>query len=895
MAEYRDSGTRAWRVLSRLLPRTYREAWAQDLWRTHRELRWGAGKGRVAFWLALVWDVVATSVRVRLDGLFGSSGERRRKKRMDATQYTVRLAARGLIRTPGFSLAVVLTLALGLGANATIFTVLDRVLLRPPAQVEAPEMVRRVSVYGQSIFTRTTGYSAALAYPDYRDLEGVRGLMLAAHTSRELTLGSGEASERITAEFATASYFEALGVRAARGRFYGEAEDRIGAETPAVVLSWEFWRRRFGGDPGVLGRQLDIGRGQYTVIGIAPRGFTGVNLGPVDVWLPLHVAGTFESGIDWENARGWYWFGALARLDGTVPEQTVMAEATARYRAGRAQMRSADPNAEVRLLPLIEARGPTPSSESRVTQLLALVALMVLVIACANTANLFLARGLRRRRELAVQSALGVGRGRLVLQLLTEAVLLAGAAGVVAYGLAEVVSPALFRTLLPDDAAIGRGGLRVFVFTTLLATVAVILGGLIPALRAARVDPFEALRTARVSPRSSLLRNSLLALQAALSLLLVIGAGLFLRSLRNASQLGLGVDLETVVLHLELSDGTQGGEALTRVSYPVLERIRTHPAVASATVTSIPPFSGAWGLQVDLPGADSIAAGPDGPFFYAADHDYFGTLGIPIVRGRGFTEADEAASAPPVTVVTRAMARGVWGGEAEALGKCLLILREGDAQCTTVVGIAGDILAGVRSPQPRMYYFLPPRHPGIGFDAAQAVLVKLRPEAAAELPALVALARATSPEIRYIRAERLSAPIALELRPWRLGAVLLTAFGILALAVAGAGLYSVLAFDVAQRRFELGLRSALGAPTGSLIRATVTRSLLVVAAGAALGILAALALSRYAASLLYEVDAVDPLSYAGALIVLGLGALLAAFLPAWRAARTDPRIAMAAD
>jgi len=489
-----------------------------------------------------------------------------------------------------------------------------------------------------------------------------------------------------------------------------------------------------------------------------------------------------------------------------------------------------------------------------------------------------------------------VGRGRLMLQLLGEAALLSAGAGILAILLSQVVTPALFRTLLPQSAPPSANGLRVLWFTFAAAAATIVLAGMVPALRAARVDPFEALRSARASTRSSWFRSSLLALQAALSVVLLIGAGLFLRSLEKANHLALGVDLEPVVLDLELSDGTRFGEKLARVAYPILERLRAHPAVQSATLTSLPPFSGYQGIDVQLPGPDSIIVSSQGPFVFAADRDYFRTLGIPILAGRPLTEADEHPGAQPVAVVDRSMARTFWKGEANALGQCILIGTDHQkAPCTTVVGIAGEIVDDVRSATTRMRYYVPTRHPGLGFDGGQVVIVRLRDQPKPQIAAIAALARAAAPEIRFIDAFPLSVRIEPQLRAWKLGATLLSAFGILALIVAGSGLYSVLAFDVAQRRFELGLRSALGASPARLVRAIVARVTLVVVLGMGAGILAAVVLAGLAQSMLFGVAFVDPVSYAVAIAILCAGSLVAIALPAWRATRVDPRIAMAVE
>jgi len=890
-----------WRALRLLLPRAYRDSWSAELLRTHEDAAGGRGMARgAAFWRRVAVDVVATSVRVRMDG-WREGGRRRENGRtnlLNGMGFSLRLALRGLARAPLFTAAVVFTLAVGLGANATIFTVLDRVLLSPPEQVTEAKQVRRISVYGKSPFSGEVTHQRALSYPDYTDLLGVRGFAGAAgYSPLTMTMGQGAESERVAAEWATSSYFPVLGVTPAVGRFYTESEDRPSVAEPVAVLGWSYWQRRFNGDRSISGRRLNIGKGTYTVIGVAPRGFTGIDLAPVDVWLPLHTAAGMQQGSGWEGARRWHWLSAVVRLDGTVAESAALAEATARHQAGRADVPNQDRNARVVASSVIEGRGPYASGEAQVTRLVVLVALLVLLIACANVANLLLARGLQRRRELAVQSALGTGGVRLVQQVLVEAAMLALAGGGLALALAGAVRPVLFRILLPEYALPDVHALRIVGFTMVLAVLTVGGAGLVPALRASRVDPFEALRTARSTPRPGRVRGVLLAAQAALSVVLLVGAGLFLRSLREANRAELGVRLDPVVLDIELNDGSRSGAGVSRSAFAVLERVRTLPGVASATITTMAPFSGHWGIRVEIPGPDSIPPSFNGPFFYTADRDYFRTLGIGVLRGRAFDAADEHPGAQPVAIVNRTMARAVWKSEEAALGECLLIPRDGEAvpPCTQVVGVVADVLSRVSATEPNLLYYLPPRHPGLSVEGGQTVIVRLEDGGGLGVRDLVTAARAASPEVRFLDARPLAAIVAPQLRAWHMAAALLSAFGLLALVVAGSGLYSVLAFDVAQRRFELGVRAAMGATSPRLIGAVVTRVLGVTAAGITVGLLSAGVLARLVRTLLFRVEPTDLMTYAFAVVVLCVCAAAAAAVPAWRATRVDPRVAMSAD
>ena len=899
MAERRHGDSAAWRALRLLLPSGYRRTHAADLLQVHIDVAGGAMHARgPRFWARVASDVVLTAVQLRIDALRGRRDTARRRARVSTLSRTRRIFAqsvRDVARSPGFAIAAAVTLGLGIGANATMYTVLDRLLLSPPEHVRDAESVRQVYVHGKSRFSGKVSYQGYLAYPDYRDLQRVKGFSaVAAYTRRAMTMGRSTTSEEVNVELASASYFPLLGVEPAVGRFYNEEEDRITTSTAGVVLSYDFWQRRFGGARDVIGRVLDIGRGHYPVVGIAPRGFTGAEIAPIDAWLPLHAANAVEQGVLWVDARTWSWFGAIVRMAPGVTDERVMAEATASWRAGHADVERADKTSTVVVGPLIVARGPEPTREAKVTKALGAVAILVLLIACANAGNLFLARGVQRRRTYAVQSALGVSRGEMIAQLFCESILIASAAGVFAFGLARVVGPALFRTLLPNAAPPTASGLRIALVTFAFALFTAVLAGLLTAIRSSRVAPIEVLRAGRSGLRTSMLRRSLVALQASLAVILLIGAGLFLRSLSRAQSMDLGVDLNAVSLEIELSDGTSFGDDMPQVTYPALARVRSHPAVGSATVVSIPPFFGVWGITLDRPGPDSIAFGPMGPFYVAASGDYFRTLGMRIVRGRPLTDADDNGAAR-VAVVNESMARAIWPDK-EAIGECLLIMEKpGVPPCTTVVGITSDVLPDVEATEPFQYVFLPPHHPDADNVAANSLLVRLKPGANVTGSDLAALARSAAPEIRFVKATTLRSMVAPQLRSWQLGASLLTAFGVLALVVAAAGLYSVLAFEVAQRRFELGVRSALGASSTRIIRSLLADVLRTTVLGILAGLLAAIALSRVASALLFQVEPTDPVVYAGAVACMALIGAVAAVLPAMRAVRVSPRTALSAE
>ena len=881
----------AWRMLRLLLPGDYRRRFGDDFIRTHAVLRGNAGA--VRFWLNVASDVLKTSLQVRWDRVRGDRIEARRVSRAASLMRTVRAAGRDIARAPGFALAVAVTLGLGIGVNTTMYTILDRIFFSPPEQISDASGLRNIYVHGVSPFSQAVEYSGGLAYPDYSDLQRVKGFSgVAGYARQTLTAGRGDNTEKLSAELATASYFAVLGVRPQLGRFFSEEEDRMDSEGTAV-LSHEYWRTHFGSARNVVGRTLDIGSRSYRVIGVAPRGFTGIDIRPVDVWLPLHPAGKAQQGTEWVDARSWYWMAAVARVAPGTSDERIEAEATAAYRAGRAATDGADPKATIVLASIIPGLSPEPTREATVTRALGALTILVLLVACANAGNLFLARGLQRRRAYAIQTAIGGSRRALISQLFIESLLISLIAGAFAYGAAALARPLLFRTLLPDAAPPALAEVRVALVTVLFAFAAAVLAGAFTAVRSSRIAPFEVLRTRQHSLRTSLLRRSLVAVQAALAVIMLVGAGLFLRSLQRAAQVDVGMDLDAVGISIELTDGTSYGEEMATPAYAVLQRLRSHPGVESAAMTALLPFQGLWGLGVRIAGPDTLKAGPNGPFYMSAGGGYFDALGIRILEGRALTEADDE-SAARVAVVTKELAKAAWPGRS-AIGQCLFVKDRPDSPtaCTTVVGVANDYIPDIESGQARQMYYLPPRHPDTDGMGARAIVARLKPDAKAG--DIVAAARTAAPNIRFAEVSTLRDFVAPQLRAWSLGASLLTAFGVIALLVAAAGLYSVLAFEVAQRRFELGLRSALGASTrrivtsllGSVVRATIF--------GVLCGIAASLALGRIAASMLFQIQPADPLVYAGVLVMLALFGGLAAAVPAWRALRVSPRVALAEE
>jgi len=826
---------------------------------------------------------------------------RDRRERTEAVTRTIGYALRGVRRNPGFTISIVAILALGIGANAVMFGVVDRLLLSPPQHVVEADAVRLLYIR-REIFNGEIDTERTITYPDYRDFASVGAFssVAAYNGPYERTVGRGDAARQARISGATASLFPLLGVTPAFGRFFLDSDEEADA-TPTAVLAHEYWEREYGASTDVLGSTIDIGDGTYEIVGVAPPGFTGAQLAPVDIWAPATVLQTIEAGDRrWETNRGWYWIQGVARLAPEATVEAAEAEATAMHRAGRAEQIAEDrydEDAAVLVAPIIAARGPSPTEEAQVTRWLAGVSLIVLLIACFNAANLLLARAIRSQREVAVRLALGVSRSRLVGELVSESLILAGlgaAAGLLlAYGLDGTVHDLLLPNVAFTDAALGR---RLLVFTVAAAIGAGLLAGVLPALQSSRAHVADALKAGGrdIAGGRSRTRVALLVGQAALSVVLLVGAGLFVRSLRSASGLDLGFDARNVaVLGLEWNE-TLPMEERQSIYERVLDGVRRLPGVHAAGLTYTVPFWSSISLgQPRVPGLDSIPRHHDGgPYVNKVGSGYFDAMGLSILQGRAFEPADDSPDAPPVVIVSESMARAVWPA-GDAIGSCMMVGDDDeDPPCAEVVGVVENHhRQDLVEDDPHFLYFVNQSHPGFQ-GPPQALMVGTTAEARTVMPLLRAEAAGTSSQIRFVTGVPLQTRIDPQLRSWRLGASMFTAFGILALIVAAWGLYSVLAFDVALRQHEIGIRSALGAGVPRLVRMVMERALVLVVTGTAVGLLVSWAGSRFIAPLLFGVSPTDLLVYATVAVTLVAIAALAGSIPAIRASRVDPREAL---
>jgi putative ABC transport system permease protein len=822
------------------------------------------------------------------------SKERRVSKLEDFSQ-DLGYALRGFRRQPGFAAVIILTLGLGIGANATMFGLLDQLLLKPPTYVVAPDRIVRLQISesepGMGSWTNES--MAWLTFRDQRDHASYYADIAAYFTQMDMPLGRGAEATKVRGVLATASYFKLLGVTPVLGRLYNDSEDRPGAALPLTVLSWQYWQGAYGGAREVIGKRLQLGSQLYTVIGVMPKGFNGVDLNAVALWVPFHAGASDVVGKsgEWRETYNWQWLKVLARLKPGVTRARASDEAQRIQRAAVARIPEVDHAARTALVPLSGfERGAVSHSRERVTLWLASVALVVLLIVCANVANLLLARAARRRREIAVRLALGVGKGRLLRQLLTESLVLALGGGALGLLLARWGGDLLRSTLLPDVRFVaGTLDWRIVAVTALATLLTGILTGLVPALHSSRPALTAALKSGGEggSPRSRL-RTGLLAAQACFSVILLVGAGLFVRSLWRVVHTDIGYDARNVLI-ADADLGLAGYDRPAAIAFfdQALARLRVLPGIERAGLGINAPFWTMNSTRFRLSDRDSTPRHPQGgPYYNGVTPDYFATLGMRLVRGRGFTAADQPGTAQ-VMVINQHLADFYWPRQ-DPLGKCVKV-GEDSLPCASVIGVVANARVNEIQESPRAMYYLSLAQSGIrGLSRDRMLFLRTRGAPLAMIPLVRKVfhemaANLPAPNIRTFQSQ-----IDPEIQPWRLGAVMFGLFGGLALLVAAIGLYSVMSYSVAQRTHEFGIRSALGASSRRLVRSVLRDGLRVVLAGMALGLGVALAGGRFLAPLLYHTSPRDPVIFGAVTLILLLAAICAMLVPARRATRVDP-------
>jgi predicted permease len=827
--------------------------------------------------------------------------------RWEAFVQDLRYAVRGLKSRPGFTIGVILTLALGIGANAAMFSVVDRLLFRPPPLLRDPALVHRV--YLGRMYRGQEFVGAGVQYARYLDLTHwtTSFTRTAEFADRSLAFGVGVDARELQVGVVSASFFDFFDAPPVLGRYFTNAEDAPPTGAPVTVLGYGYWQSAYGGRRDVLGQTVQIGGTVYTIIGVAPRGFAGLwPAQPPAAFVPITAYGAEDGanlrmrGENWWTTYHWTWASMLAQRKPGVSVAAASTDLSTAYRRSYAAQEGMDHGptptevAKPRAIAgsVLSERGPNASSETKVATWLTGVAIVVWLIACANVANLLLARALRRRREIAIRLALGVSRGRLVRQLLTESVLLAvlgGAAGLLVAQFGGVVLRAELLTTASGTSVITDP--RTLLCAGAAALMAGLLTGLAPIFQARRADLTQDLKAGEREGAMyrSRMRVALLVLQGALSMVLLVGAGLFVRSLGNVRAVPLGFTADSV-LAVELQmRGVQldsaKNVALRRI---LLEEASTIPGVSHVSRQVTMPFWSMWNMGLHVAGIDSVDR--LGEFsLNAVTSDYFPTMGTRLLRGRGITDVD-AADAPRVMVVSEAMARTLWPGR-EALGECV---RVGDdtVPCTTVVGVAENIKSQSLSDDHGLFYYtaIAQFNPERG-----GLFVRLRGDPARMQETIRRRLQPLMPGASYLTTTPLAKVVGGEMRSWQLGATMFTVFGLLALVLAAIGLYSVIAYNVAQRTHELGVRVALGAGMPDLMRLVLSEGMVLAGTGVVLGTVIALLVSRWVAPLLFDEPPRDPVVFLAVAVMLLAVALLASFVPARRAGRVDPMRALRSE
>ena len=808
-------------------------------------------------------------------------------------KYALRL----LRRSPLFALTAALSLAIGIGANTTIFSIASTLLLRPLPGLSDPS---RLVDIGRTQDGRGFDNSS---YPNFRDYRERQKSLIDVYACRldpqPTSLATANDAIRIYNGVVSANYFTVLGVRPLLGRMLQDSDDAPGNSHSVVVLSYDLWKQTFGGNQSIVGQAISLNSRPFMVVGVTPAGFQGTTLLKPDAWTP--IAGVADAmprlGQDTRhdifNQRASVWL----VMGGRLKDGVTIAQANAEARAIGANLEREYPT-DNKGKGLTVVRSTLVPGQSLAVggffALLMVIVLLVLMIACVNVAGILLARAAARRREIAVRLALGAGRGRLIRQLLTETTILFAAGGlaglVLSMWLTKLLLALLPRLPIPIDLTVHTDW-RVISFGIALSFVAAILSGLAPALQSSRADLLPALKTEGLDsgkPRLRL-RNLFVIGQVTMSLTLVIVAGLFLRALEHAAAVQPGFDERRVdVVQLDLSLAGYTAPTARPFVRELLERIRALPGVDSATLSvDLPLDGGRMGLGgIRVPGKTP----PRGEYFPAdwnvVEPGVFRTLKLPLVRGRDFSDTDTATS-PWVAIVNEAMATAIWPGE-DPIGKQMMVREEDTDRPVTVVGMTGNArliwLTGAVEP----YIYMPFAQ---RYIPRVSLLVRTLDDRSA-VANVRALLRNMNPNLPITESMRLAELTAIGLVPQRMAASVAGTLGFVGLLLCAIGIYGVTSYSVARRTREIGIRVALGADAASVVRLVLRQGVVLGAIGAAIGLIIAGAGSALLESLLYGVRGLDPVTFLGACALFAAVTLIASYIPARRATKVDPMVAL---
>ncbi len=793
----------------------------------------------------------------------------------------VRFGLRVLFKHPGFTAVAVLTLALGIGANSAIFSVVNAVLLRPLPYTQPAQLVRLYE-------SLPGGGEGSVSVPNLNDWREQNDVFtaIAAYEYSDFSLQHQDQPERVIGARVSPNLFEVLGVAPQQGRALAEGEDRAGNHR-VVVLGHALWQRNFAGDPQAVGRQITLGGESYTVVGVMPESFEFPQFRTAQLWTPLVFPERMAA------SRGSHAYNALGRLKDGVSLERAREQMTTIARRLEQQYPDAQAGRGIRLIELQEevVQGVRPA----LLMLLAAVG-FVLLIACTNVANLLLARAATRRREIAIRTALGAGRLRLIRQFLTESVLLSLAGGALGLVLAQWGVDALASLAAESLPRVSGVGLdeRVLGFTLLLSLVTGIGFGLAPALQISKADVQDALKeggNAVNSPRGKRLRAVLAVAEVASALVLLIGAGLLVKSFIQLQNVQTGLRPENVLTMRLTLPATKydTNQKATDFHRQLLARVGALPgveAVGEVNMLPVQSFGTNGTIQVEGQPPEPPERAPLVEF-RAASPGYFGALGIPFVAGRNF-EARDDENAPPVVVVNQTFAKRFFPNE-EAVGKRI---RMGETWMS-IVGVVGDVKQGglTRAVSPEMFApYTRPLWPGMTQN--MSLVVRAKGDPAALAPAIKREVLSVDPNQPVYSVYTMEQVLERSVSGRRLNMLLLTIFAVLAVTLAMIGIYSVMSYLVTQHTHEIGIRMALGAQPRDVLRLILGQGLWLALLGVVLGAVGALALTRLMSNLLFGVTATDPLTFVVGAALLLLTALLACYIPARRAMKVDPLIAL---
>jgi predicted permease len=824
---------------------------------------------------------------------------------LEVLMQDLRYGLRMLRKNPGFTAVAVLSLALGIGANTTIFTVVNAILLSALPVRDLPHLVQMDTVDSKTLVTQARSEKLQMSYPNFQDYRRENQVFtdLAAFMPTAVTWSGGAEPRQVQAQLVSATYFDVLGIRPAQGRFFMPDEDTKPNGNDVAVLSYALWANKLGSDPGIIGKPLIFDARPYTVIGIAPRGFRGTItfFSPEQVWIPTSMKDQILGGKekDYFNERRFLSVNVFGRLKPGL--EMSAAEASLKTMATHLETEFPKDNMgrSVALSPLADAAVGV-NDHKRIALAGAMmmgVVGLVLLIACVNLANLLLAQGARRQKEISLRAALGAGRTRIVRQMLTESMLLSLAGGVVGLAIAYAGRSILWSLRPPF---IEQSGIdlsldsRVLLFTFGVAIFTGFIFGLVPAIKASRPDLMEILkaggRGGTMGWRRDPLRSLLVVGEMALALITLVGAGLFLHSMQNAQKTDLGfesknllaMNFDLAALHYEEGRGQQFYRA-------AVEKVKSSPGVASASIASNFPLGGGF-LRTVFPEGQDETSGYRGTLTLVDDitPNYFDTLRIPVTRGRIFTDGDRMETAP-VAIISEAMAKQHWPNE-DAVGKRFHFI--GDTTLREIVGVVANSVVNEVGEDPQPIVFLPMTQ-----DYVPAATLHVRTTGNPE--AVVATTRVAlqslDPNLAITNVFTIEQIMSQALWAPRMGGFLLALFGALALVLSAVGVYGVLSYSVNQQTREIGLRMALGAQRGDVMRLILGQGLRLTVLGLGLGVLVALGLMRVLVSLLFDVRAYDPTTYTAVTLLLTAVALLACYIPARRAMRVDPMVALRYD